>query len=406
MKRVADARALGGSERVREPVPEVAATEIAARPLPVVFEVRGFLRGFEEVTAHSEVAGRVLEKPVSDGQAVEASSPLCVVDDTFYALAVRKAAANVAVGEGQYQEALSAVAVAEAQRHDASAARDSAKIEFARIRELYQDSESPQIEYERYETQLERAEAQLASAEAALERARRSLAAGEAAVQVAEATLAEARERHARCRVAAPISGTLDQTFYEVGEYVVAGQPLAEIIRLDRLKLVVELTGPQVGTLDAGSRADITVDAAPGVVYEGQLNHVAPKADPQTRKFRVEFHLDNPDARLRAGMFALARIRSTEWSDAVIAPRHAFFRQFGSDLGFVVDEVAGEAPVARLRQMILRDVPGRIEVVRVVEGLAPGDHLVVDRPRDLRDGMNVRVTRVDRASVGASESQP
>lgn len=393
MKRVADARSPEGAGGGAEPLPVVSVCRVVPEPIRVVFDVRGFLSGFEEVSVHSEVSGRVVNKPVSDGQVVERGTILGGLDDTFYALAARKAKANVAVAQGRQREAQSAIAVSQAQWHDAQAARDNAHTEFARIRDLYRNKESAEIEYERYETQFERAEAQLSSAQAAFDRAGETLEVAKAAVLAAELVLTEARETLSRCQVVAPIAGTIDRTAYEVGEYVVAGQPLLEIIRLDRMKLTVQMTGPQVRTLDSESRAEVVVDAVHGVVYPAELNHVAPKADPQTRKFRTEFHLENRDGRLRAGMFARVRVESTTWTDAIVAPRDAFFQQFGATFCFVIVEREGRS-VARLRQVALEDIPGRIEQVRVSEGLAPGERFVVRRPRSLKSGTVVNVREV------------
>ena len=390
MKRTADARDPEGVGDNDAPIAEVGALTVVASDVPLVFDMRGFLSGLEEVSVHSEVSGRVVGKPVRDGQQIESGAPLCTIDDTFYALAVRKAEANLSVARGQHREAASAVAVAEAQRRDAQAARDNANAEFERIRKLYQGDDSPEIEYERYETQYRRAEAQLTSAAAACSRAKETLAVGYAAVEVAEATLAEARESHARCHVVAPIAGTIDRTAYEVGEFVSAGQPLLELIRLDRMKLTVELTGSQAGTLLKSANAEVVVDAVSDTVYSAELSHVAPKADPRTRKFRVEFQLENADGKLRAGMFARARIQSAVWKEVVAEPRIAFFRQFGADFCFVLAERAG-ATVAEFRRVVLREIPGQLEQVRVISGLAPGDRLVIERPRNLADGAVVTV---------------
>ncbi len=390
MKRLADARSPGGNQGETAQLPEVEAVEVATRQIPIVFDVRGFLEGFEEVTVHAEASGRIVQKPVEDGQPVEQGTVLCSIDETLYHLAEQKAEASLSVAQSQHREAESALEVARAQQRDAKAAHDNAKAEFERIENLYRDKHSLEIEYDRYETQFRRAEARLCSAKAAYKRAQEACGAAEAAVEVARVVLAEAREMLSRCQVRAPIAGTINQTRYEAGECVVAGQPLVEIIRLDKMKLIVNLTGAQVGTLGHQSQAEVSVDAVPGATYQAMLSHVAPKSDPLTRKFRVEFHLDNPDGRLRAGMFSRARIESATWQNVTAARREVFFRKFGADFCFVIVEEDGSL-VARLRQVTLEDIPGRFELVRVAEGLTPGDRLVIKRPRHLKDATRVSV---------------
>ena len=71
MMRVADARTPGGGTDDAGPLPVVKVAKVTPRQVSVVFDVRGFLSGFEEVTVHSEVSGRVVHKPIRDGQRVE-----------------------------------------------------------------------------------------------------------------------------------------------------------------------------------------------------------------------------------------------------------------------------------------------------------------------------------------------
>ncbi|MCP4590251.1 MAG: efflux RND transporter periplasmic adaptor subunit [bacterium] len=391
MKRVADARTLAGGVREAVAHPLVETVVVAPRRIPAVFDVRGFLSGFEEVAVRSEVSGRVIDKPVSDGQVVDRGVVLCGIDETFYSLAVQKAEANLAAAKGRAEESVSAVAVALAQQEDARAARDHAQVELKRVQDFSQTQDSAKIELLRCKTQCRRAEAQLRSAEAAHTRAEKILAVSRSGVALAESTLAEAREHLSRCRIVAPISGVIDRTACEVGEYVAAGQPLGEIIHLARMKLTVELSGGQVAALSPQTQAEVWVDAVPGVVYPAVLDHVAPKADPLTRRFRVEFHLANEDGRLRAGLFGRVRIPAGSEDDITVVPRRAIFRRFGADFGFVVVEREGGS-VAELRRVTVEDLPGELERVRITEGLEVGERVAVKRPRNLKNGAQVSAT--------------
>src|SRR5439155_6047399 len=55
---------------------------------------------------------------------------------------------------------------------------------------------------------------------------------------------------------------------------------------------------------------ETSVEAFPGSVFAGQVSLVHPHVDAATRTNAVRFELDNPDHKLRPGMFATVRIKT------------------------------------------------------------------------------------------------
>jgi RND family efflux transporter MFP subunit len=362
---------------------------VDATAIPVNLTARGFFRGFDEVTVHAEVSGRVLER-AEEGRVVDAGDTLCRIDDTFYRIAVDRAAANLTAAEGQRDQAAIGVDAAEASLAEAQAARENAQIEFDRCQALHAGGNAPRIELDRRRTQLDRARAVQRQAEAELAGARQKVTSAEAAADAARTTLTEAKEQLARCCVSSPIAGRVDRTTVDVGEYAVTGQPLAEVIRLDKMRLQIELTGAEVALLSGGVAAEVSVDAVPDHVYPARLDHVAPKADEQTRKFRVEFHVNNDDGRLLSGMFGQARLTCQQWTDVIRVPLDAIVTRFGVQFCYVVEDESGVA-FARLRKVRTRAIPGEPQAIEILDGLAPGERYVVEPDRRLADGIRVRI---------------
>jgi membrane fusion protein (multidrug efflux system) len=354
-------------------LPEVQVLTVEPSTVPVVLVARGFLRGFEEVTVHAEVNGRIQER-VDKGRRLAPGEVLCRLDDTFYRIAVEQAETNVSVAEASLAEA--------------QAARDNARVENDRVLSL--GANAAQIERDRAQTRLSGAEATVRKAEASV------LGAG--------VSLSQAREQLDRCVVRSPIGGRVDQVPVDVGEYAVAGQPLAEIIRLDSMKMEVELTGPEVALLNDKTRAEARVDAVPDHVYTGVIDHVAPKAHPVTRKFRVEIHVDNEDGRLLSGMFGQCRLTCEQREDVIRLPREAVLTRFGADCCYAVEQ-DGDLSVVRLRQLTTRDIPGQPEALEVIAGLEPGERVVARRARHVVDGAAVR-TRSIRGPAPAAVTKP
>lgn len=362
---------------------------VSTTVIPVELTARGFLRGFDEITVPAEVSGRLVER-AEEGRLVQAGDTLCRIDDTFYRIAMDRAAANLAAAEGEREQAAIGVEAAEASLAEARAVRDIAQVEFDRCKALHEEGNAPSIELDRRRTQLDGASAGYRQAEAALAGARQKVTSAEAAVNAARTTLAEANEQLARCRVASPISGRVDRTALDVGEYAVTGQPLAEVVRLDRMRLQIELTGAEIALLGDEVTAEVSVDAVPDHVYPARLDHVAPKADDQTRKFRVEFHVNNEDGRLLSGMFGQARLSCGQWADVIRLPLDAIVTRFGDQFCYVVEEESGVA-LARLRKVRTRAIPGDPQAIEILDGLTPAERYVAEPNRRLADGIRVRI---------------
>jgi RND family efflux transporter MFP subunit len=385
----ANARAQSAPEDEDSSGVPVEVRTVDATVIPVNLTARGFFRGFDEITVHAEVSGRVTER-AEEGRLVAAGDTLCRIDDTFYRIAVERTAANLAAAEGQRDQAAIGVDAAEASRAEAQAARENAQIEFDRCQALHAEGNAPRIELDRRRTQLDRASAVQRQADAELAAARQKVTSVEAAADAARTTLAEAKEQLARCRVASPIAGRVDRTTVDVGEYAVTGQPLAEVIRLDKMRLQIELTGAEVALLSGGVQAEVSVDAVPDHVYAAQLDHVAPKADERTRKFRVEFHVNNDDGRLLSGMFGQARLTCRQWTDVIRLPLDAIVTRFGDQFCYVLEEESG-LTLARLRKVRTRAIPGDPQAIEILDGLTPGERYVAEPDHRLADGIRVRI---------------
>ena len=384
-KSVADARSVPGSADPLEIAAKVTVGEVAARELPVRLNLRGFLEGFAEVRVHAEVAGPIASREVADGDAVNPQGPLCRVDDTFHRIAVDQAEAGVRAAQADHDQAQAAIEAAAAHVEEVQARRKNARIEFDRVDRLYQDQHAAQIEFDRADTVLQQATAAARAAEAALRRAVQQRSASSAAVALAQAQLARAAETLSRCVIRSPLAGRVDRLLVEQGEYVVPGQPVADVIRLDRMKLFVELSGRELALLGDDVTARIVPDAGPETVYAATLHHVAPRSDPVSRKFRLEFHLDNPAGALRSGSFAECRLKANKSRRIVTLPASAVIHRHGRDYCHVAVNAGGRLR-ARVRPIETRPIPDLLDRVEVTAGLTPGEQVVVGSQAELREG--------------------
>lgn len=147
------------------------------------------------------------------------------------------------------------------------------------------------------EAQIAEARAQLATAEALLEQIRLDLE---------------------RTTIAAPFDGVLEERDVEVGDYVGIGDPIGRIVDNDPLIAVGEISERDLRGIEVGAtgRAQLVT----GDTIEGTVRYVSPVADPNTRTFRIEVAIPNPESRLRAGMTAELRLPAEETEAHFLSP--------------------------------------------------------------------------------------
>jgi HlyD family secretion protein len=142
--------------------------------------------------------------------------------------------------------------------------------------------------------------------------AAQAIAAG-ATANAARATLARAELLAEECEIRAPRAAVVDDLPHEAGELVTAGQVLARLVDLDRVKAVFYLPNAELAAARPGGHAFVVADAWPGERFEGVVATVSAIAEftprnIQTRTDRdrlvypVEVFVDNPQHRLRPGM--------------------------------------------------------------------------------------------------------
>ncbi len=404
MKHVADERVENSSAAQVEQAVPVEVAIVSRVILPRQIQVRGFLRGIEEITVYSQVTGRVDDRPLEDGQQLGEGDVLLRIDDTDYRLHCERAGAELTRAQAQLEDVQAGMDQAAAQLEAAEAVRNNQNEEFTRIEDLLSGGHASKLEYDRIETAYRTAQADYVAAKAALARVKAQYATAEGTVAIAQAALREARTSFERCIVNSPVTGRVNHYFIERGEYAIAGAPIVELIRLDKMKMIVQVSGQEVPLLEEFAKAVVIADAFPDRDYAARLHHVSPKMDPTTRKFEVELQVDNENESLLSGMYGQATLFCGQMQGVDLIPREAVFKHFGVDYCLVAVQ-AKDCVRASLRRIEVEDIVGQLESVRVLSGLQEGESVIVSRRRELRDGVQVDIGKT-RPAVEAIPEVP
>ena len=353
-----------GSDRT-VPV-EVAAIEHG--PIELRRTFTGTLDARAEFVVAPKIAGRIADMTVDLADTVTRGQVVARLDNAEYLQAVTQAEADLAVARANLAEASSQLTIAE---------RELQRLD--KLRERGVSSES----------QRDLAKADQLAKQAHLEVTR-------AQVTRAQAALETARIRLGYTEVSADWTGGSDsrqvaERYLDEGGTVAANAPLLRIVELDPLIAVFFVTERDYALLHAGQRATLSTDTYPDELFPGEIARIAPVFRSSTRQARVEARVDNPDLRLKPGMFARITLVLKRVADTSIVPEQALVTRDGHSGLFVIAEDGASVTWRDVTVGIRQG--SRVQVV----GENLGSRVVVLGQQLLKDGSRIAI-------VGAAEA--
>ncbi|MDR3405614.1 MAG: efflux RND transporter periplasmic adaptor subunit [Chthoniobacter sp.] len=333
--------------------PEVLVMAAAAEDVPVYREWVGTLDGSENAEIRARVVGYLLKRDYQEGALVKKGDVLFEIDSRPFEAALAEAKSQLEQGK----------AVQLATQADAD-----------RNKELYNRKV---ISDQEYTNKTQQNESNIAK------------------VQALKAAVEQAQLNVQFCKVVSPVNGIAGNAKAQVGDLVGQGTNavLTTVSTVDPVKILFPISEQEY--LDAAEKIQQALDEpfdqreelfevvlANGAIFEhkGRLLSLDRQVNQATGTILATALLDNPNALLRPGQFARARIKAKDLPAAIVVPQRAV-----SELqGMYQVGVVGPDNKAEIRTV---KVGPRVGSVWAIEsGLKPGEKVVVEGFQKLRAG--------------------
>ncbi len=361
----------GTAQPPAPPPPNVAVSEIQARPVPLRFDYAGRVAAFREVEVRARVSGILQEKAFIEGATVKAGDVLFRIDPAPYE-------AELARAKAQLQEAQ------------------------AQLSRTERDAERATTLFQRqYGSEKARDDAV-----AAHELAKAAVAGAAAQVRTAEINLGYTT-------ITAPISGVTSYRLLPEGSLVGTGANdslLTRISQLDPVYVHFSFTdeeateirrllasGEGQGPEDGKLRARIGFGDGKTYDHTGHVDFTDSSVDLQTGTVRARAVVPNPDSRLRPGQFVRISVEGITRNDTIVVPQAAVMQGPQGQFVYAIDQdnKASMRPVTIGREV----ASGWI----VEKGLQAGDRIVTEGVIKVKPGAPVTVAASDRATTKAAQ---
>ncbi len=368
------------------------------RNLERVLIFHGDLVARAQIHIIPRVPGRIETVHVQVGDKVNQGDILVQLEAEELILQKRQAGAALALAQANLDRTLAGarpeeVVQALAALEQAQASYDNMKQTHDRAALLYEQGVMSGNDWDGVKAQWTVAQAQLKTAQKSVELVQQGaraedLAAARASVTQAQAAydLASLTARHTK--ITAPISGLVSRVNADVGAMASAGAPVVTVVDSSLVRLHTQVGEGDVVRLQPGQPALIKLNALPNLGVQGIVATVAPAADASSGQFPITIDIPNEHGRLRPGMYGTAKIVIEHFEQVVSIPTRAIIQHQGAPHVYIVQsDVVHLTPVT---------VGENIQpYVEIIEGVSPGERIVVVGQENLRPNAQVRISRVE-----------
>ncbi len=336
-----------------------------------VLNASGYVTARRQATVSSKITGKVVEVLVEEGMKVQEGQVLARLDDT-------NIKTSLLLAEAQLVSATNALAETRVRLREADQ-------ELQRQTGLVKNKIATQADYDH--------------AEASFLAFKAHLVQQQADVTVAEKQVSYWEQQMDDTIIRAPFTGIVTSKNAQPGEMISpisAGggftrTGICTIVDMESLEIEIDVNESYINRVRPVQPVEATLDAYPEWKMPCKVIAIIPTADRQKSTVKVRVGFDKLDPRILPEMSVKVAFREADGSGpaagrTVIVPKTAVQQRDGRDVVLVVQSGRAERRAVTVSQTLLNEVV-------ISAGVAAGERLIVDSPKDLTDGVAVTEKR-------------
>jgi membrane fusion protein (multidrug efflux system) len=313
------------------PPPQVIVAEARTERVVETLSRVANIQANEMVEIKSETDGVVQEIPFEEGQKVEKGQLLVSLDETKLAATLAQAEANFKLAEANFE----------------------------RSKQLSSEKLISQQEFEQ----------------------------NAAAFQANQANLDFTRRQLKDARILAPFEGVVSSRQVSPGQIITKNSIITWLIDYDPVKVEFHVPERFLGQVKEKQLIEVSVEAFPNEKFRGEVFFISPYVDPTNRTAAVKAQIPNPEYRLRPGMFAKLDLTLVVRENSTVIPEAAITQILTNSQAMVISvDSGGTAQLRKIKTGV--QLVGAIEVL---EGLEPGEKVIVEGLQKVVPGAPVRI---------------
>lgn len=203
----------------------------------------------------------------------------------------------------------------------------------------------------------------------------------------AKTTVENAKLQLEKTRIVAPIDGVIvDLPYYTQTTQVETGSTIVKIMDYQVMYMDVQLPEKYISVIKPGQMVKLTNYTIPEDTIIGSITQLSPAINADTRTFKGNISINNPNYLLRPGMFVKADIITNHKDSVIVIPKNIILSRQRGKTVFIVDRgVAAE----RIIETGLENITD----VEVTRGLTKNERVVTSGFETLSNKSKVKIIK-------------
>ena len=352
----------------------------------------------EMVQISTRVSARIIEMPYDEGNVVtcgdpEANPPIPAsmlvrfdAKDLESQLRLTEASRNAQEAQTEVEKAR--IESSKSNLVALAATLEQAQNDLERKKGLFESRDISKADFDLIKYKVDELKGQYESAKFNLEASEKNLTVMKYNLEAADARIEEAKEMIGYTTITSPINGFITRVNNKVGEVVTGainypGTVIMEVSDRSKMLVVAQVDEADVGEMEVGQRAVVSVQAFPNIKFRGVVNEIAQKhrfSDNRTRYYRTEILLDDdPNVeKLYTGLTADVDIETRKHPDVITVPSQAILAREVDSLPVDIRDKSAELDKGKkFATVVYRVVDGKAVATPVRAGQSDLTHTIV-----------------------------
>lgn len=316
-------------------IPLISAFKVQEEVFDHYLEIQGDVKTKQNILIYPEMSGLLEAVYVKDGQAVVKGQILAKIDD----------------------------AGMEQQLAQLEASAKLAKTTFERQERLWKQKIGSEIQYLQAETNY----------------------------LTQKNAVAQLKQQLEKSMITAPFSGIIDEVFKEVGAVVAPSQggEVFRIVNLQNMYIETEVPESYLKEVTKGKNVVVSFPIL-GNSLQTTIRQVSHYINPANRTFKIEVGVPNADKKVKPNLTAKLKINDYSNKKALLIPQNIISENAaGEQYVFVVTEI--NKGIGKAKKVIITTGKTQGDVIEVLSGLVPGDTLISEGARSVKDLQEVEI---------------
>lgn len=190
-----------------------------------------------------------------------------------------------------------------------------------------------------------------------------------------------------KTKIRAPFDGVIGLRFVSEGAYISPSTVIATLYNISPAKIEFAVPGRYSTQVTPGKKIRFTIESDLKL-YEGQVYAIEPRIDPDTRTLKIRAMAENRGGMLLPGQFVKVEVILGSINNAILAPTEAVIPEQAGKKVFILEN-------GKAKEVFVETGIRTANSLEILSGLKSGDTLLTTGILQLRQGMNIQISKLD-----------